>query len=62
LFSDDAVALVQQTSWGYPRAVNNLALQALVAAFAAEHSEFHPSSPISLRGNTRGSASDLSRF
>jgi type II secretory pathway predicted ATPase ExeA len=34
LFSDDAVALVHQTSRGYPRAVNNLALQALVAAFA----------------------------
>ena len=32
LFSDDAVALVHQTSRGYPRAVNNLALQALVAA------------------------------
>ncbi len=36
LFSDDAVALVHQTSRGYPRAVNNLALQALVAAFAAD--------------------------
>src|SRR6478736_3907530 len=35
LFSDDAVTLVHQTSRGYPRAVNNLALQALVAAFAA---------------------------
>ena len=34
LFSDDAVTLVHQTSRGYPRAVNNLALQALVAAFA----------------------------
>ena len=33
LFSDDAVALVHQTSRGYPRAINNLALQALVAAF-----------------------------
>jgi len=30
LFSDDAVALVHQTSRGYPRAINNLALQALV--------------------------------
>ncbi|EUA65545.1 putative aAA ATPase [Mycobacterium xenopi 4042] len=29
LFSDDAVTLVHQTSRGYPRAVNNLALQAL---------------------------------
>ena len=35
-FSDDAVTLVHQTSRGYPRAVNNLALQALVAAFAAD--------------------------
>ena len=35
LFSDDATALIHQTSRGYPRAVNNLALQALVAAFAA---------------------------
>jgi type II secretory pathway predicted ATPase ExeA len=35
LFSDDAAALIHQTSRGYPRAVNNLALQALVAAFAA---------------------------
>jgi type II secretory pathway predicted ATPase ExeA len=33
LFSDDAIALVHQTSRGYPRAVNNLALQALIAAF-----------------------------
>jgi type II secretory pathway predicted ATPase ExeA len=30
LFSDDATALIH----GYPRAVNNLAVQALVAAFA----------------------------
>jgi type II secretory pathway predicted ATPase ExeA len=36
LFSDDAVGLIHQTSRGYPRAVNNLALQALVAAFAAD--------------------------
>lgn len=36
LFSDDAITLVHQTSRGYPRAVNNLALQALVAAFAAD--------------------------
>ena len=35
LFSDDAVSLIHQTSRGYPRAVNNLALQALLAAFAA---------------------------
>jgi type II secretory pathway predicted ATPase ExeA len=36
LFSDDVAALIHQTSRGYPRAVNNLALQALVAAFAAD--------------------------
>lgn len=34
LFSDDALSLVHQTSRGIPRAVNNLAVQALVAAFA----------------------------
>ncbi|HEV8555463.1 MAG TPA: AAA family ATPase [Actinophytocola sp.] len=36
LFSDDATALIHQTSRGYPRAVNNLALQALVATFAED--------------------------
>ena len=36
LFFDDAVVLIHQTSRGYPRGVNNLALQALVAAFAAD--------------------------
>jgi type II secretory pathway predicted ATPase ExeA len=35
LFSDDAAALIHQTSRGYPRAVNNLAIQALIATFAA---------------------------
>jgi type II secretory pathway predicted ATPase ExeA len=35
LFSDDAIALIHQTSRGYPRAVNNLAISALLAAFAA---------------------------
>ncbi|MGH2704864.1 MAG: ExeA family protein [Actinomycetota bacterium] len=34
LFSDDAIALIHQTSRGMPRAVNNLAVNALVAAFA----------------------------
>jgi type II secretory pathway predicted ATPase ExeA len=34
LFSDDALALVHQVSRGLPRAVNNLAIQSLVAAFA----------------------------
>jgi type II secretory pathway predicted ATPase ExeA len=34
LFSDDAAALIHQTSRGLPRAVNNLAVQSLVAAYA----------------------------
>jgi type II secretory pathway predicted ATPase ExeA len=34
LFSDDAVERVHQASRGFPRAVNNLALQGLVAAYA----------------------------
>jgi type II secretory pathway predicted ATPase ExeA len=34
LFSDDAVALIHQVGRGLPRAVNNLAIQSLVAAFA----------------------------
>jgi type II secretory pathway predicted ATPase ExeA len=36
LFSDDAVARVHQAARGLPRAVNNLARQALVAAYAAK--------------------------
>jgi type II secretory pathway predicted ATPase ExeA len=36
LFSDDATDLIHQTSRGYPRAVNNLAVQALIAAYAAD--------------------------
>jgi type II secretory pathway predicted ATPase ExeA len=36
LFSDDAVAMIHHASRGLPRAVNNLALQALVATFAAD--------------------------
>ena len=35
LFSDDAASLIHQTGRGYPRAVNNLAIQSLLAAFAA---------------------------
>jgi type II secretory pathway predicted ATPase ExeA len=35
IFTDDAVALVHQVSRGLPRAVNNLATQALVAAYAS---------------------------
>jgi type II secretory pathway predicted ATPase ExeA len=34
LFSDDAVTLLHQASRGIPRALNNLAVQALVAAYA----------------------------
>lgn len=34
LFSDDAITLIHTTSRGYPRAVNNLAIAALLAAFA----------------------------
>ena len=34
LFSDDAIALIHQVSRGIPRAVNNLAVQGLVAAYA----------------------------
>jgi type II secretory pathway predicted ATPase ExeA len=36
LFSDDAVALIHQVSRGLPRAVNNLAVQALIAAYATQ--------------------------
>ena len=35
LYSDDATALIHTTARGYPRAVNNLAIQALVATYAA---------------------------
>jgi type II secretory pathway predicted ATPase ExeA len=34
LFSDDATALIHQVARGLPRAVNNLAIQSLVAAYA----------------------------
>jgi type II secretory pathway predicted ATPase ExeA len=34
LFSDDAIALIHQVSRGLPRAVNNLAIQSLAAAYA----------------------------
>ncbi len=36
LFSDDATALIHQVSRGLPRAVNNLAVQALIAAYATQ--------------------------
>ena len=35
LFTEDAMNLIHTTGRGYPRAVNNLALQSLVAAYAA---------------------------
>jgi type II secretory pathway predicted ATPase ExeA len=34
IFSDDATALIHATSRGIPRAINNLAVQALIAAYA----------------------------
>ncbi|MGB8385907.1 MAG: hypothetical protein WCG47_32495 [Dermatophilaceae bacterium] len=34
LFSQDAVTLIHNASRGYPRAINNLAVNALTAAFA----------------------------
>ena len=37
LFSDDAIGLIHNASRGHPRAVNNLALHALIAAFAADN-------------------------
>ena len=36
LFSDDAIALIHDASRGLPRAVNNLATQTLIAAYAHE--------------------------
>jgi type II secretory pathway predicted ATPase ExeA len=38
LFSDDAVTLIHEVSRGLPRLVNNLAVQSLIAAFAAKKS------------------------
>ena len=36
LFSDDAIALIHETSRGLPRQVNNLAVASLIAAFATK--------------------------
>ena len=36
MFSDDAVIMIHNAARGYPRTVNNLALHALTAAFAAK--------------------------
>jgi type II secretory pathway predicted ATPase ExeA len=38
LFSDDAIARIHKAARGLPRAVNNLAVQALIAAYAASAS------------------------
>lgn len=38
LFSDDAITLIHQTSRGFPRMVNNLATQALLAALSEDKS------------------------
>ena len=38
LFSDDATTAIHQASRGYPRAVNNLAVSALIATYAANKS------------------------
>ncbi len=38
LFSDDAAARIHKAARGLPRAVNNLAVQALIAAYAAKAS------------------------
>ena len=37
LFSDEAITLIHDTSRGLPRTINNLAIQALIAACAAGH-------------------------
>lgn len=38
LFSADAITLIHNAARGYPRAVNNLAVNALTAAFASNNS------------------------
>jgi len=53
LFSADALTLIHNASRGYPRAVNNLAVNALTAAFAPKpatdprrhHAEHHATTP-----------------
>lgn len=44
LFSDDALALIHQVSRGLPRAVNNLAVQARIAAYATNKATVDESS------------------
>ena len=36
LFSDDAIGAIHQAARGYPRAINNLAVAALIATYAAD--------------------------
>ncbi|MGP4105357.1 hypothetical protein [Nonomuraea sp. KM90] len=36
LFTEEAAALIHAASRGYPRAINNLAIQALLATFIAD--------------------------
>ena len=36
LFSDDAITLIHRTARGIPRAINNLATAALIAAYATD--------------------------
>lgn len=43
LFSDDAVTAIHQASRGYPRAINNLAISALIATYAANRNKNSPS-------------------
>lgn len=38
LFSDDAITAIHQAARGYPRAINNLAVAALIATYAAHKS------------------------
>ncbi|MEU7864543.1 hypothetical protein [Nonomuraea sp. NPDC049141] len=35
LFTEDAIALIHESSRGKPRSINNIAIQALLATFAA---------------------------
>ena len=44
LFTDDAIELIHNTSRGLPRAVNNLAVQALLAAYADRKAIVDPAS------------------
>jgi hypothetical protein len=57
LFSEDAIALIHNASRGHPSAINNLALHALTAAFAADHASSTrkpPASPSPKSQSRRG--------